>query len=91
MIQREISTEPLSEEETMTVLSNFKIDEIEEEPIHKPIDCFDVNEKENIVIGISDGERKEVVVYNSLHEFIKGYEFIDSGSFGIEWKVRSSF
>ena len=79
------STEPLSEKETMTVLSNFKIDEIEEEPIHKPIDCFDVNEKENIVIGISDGERKEVVVYNSLHEFIKGYEFIDSGSFGIEW------
>lgn len=78
------STETLDINAENTLRNNLSISLITEEPINKPIVCFDVNDAGMIALGLSTHDKKTICVYNE-NGFQYGYEFNDSGSFGIEW------
>lgn len=78
------STETLNTDTENILLNNLSISLITEEPINKPIVCFDVNDAGMIALGLRTHDKKTICVYNE-NGFQYGYEFNDSGSFGIEW------
>lgn len=79
------STEELSEEKKTTFISNIDVLPLGAEPERKSILCFDVNEQGMIAIGQKDSQRKEICVYSSQGEFLYGYAFNCTQSFGVEW------
>lgn len=79
------STEELSEEAKTTFVSNISISPLKTEPAKKGVLCFDVNEQGMIAVGQKDFNEKEVCVYTSKGEFLYGYAFDCTQSFGVEW------
>ena len=79
------STEKLTKEEQTTFESNVMITLLTEEPDKRSILCFDVNENGLIAIGQKGDYGEQICVYSSVGEFIYGYSFETSGSFGVEW------
>ena len=67
------STKELSEERRYSFAENVNISSLSKEPVHKSIQCFDVNEKGMVAIGQQDVYGTEVCVYNSSKEFLYGY------------------
>lgn len=80
----------VTDEEKSQFLSNCEILFLGEEPIRKPICCFDVNSNQQIAVGQEDaGRRKTVCVYSSEGIFQYGYTFNCSGTFGVEWDAEN--
>lgn len=79
------STKELSEERRDSFAENVNISSLSKEPVHKSIQCFDVNEKGMVAIGQQDVYGTEVCVYNSSKEFLYGYSIDINQSFGLEW------
>ncbi len=79
------SIEDIPEETKTTFVSNINISPLKTEPVKGGILCFDVNERGNIVIGQNGSQGKEVCVYTTQGEFLYGYTFNCSQSFGVEW------
>ena len=79
------STKELTEEERSTFVSNIGLALINKEPDKRSILCFDVNEQGMIAIGRESSQGKETCVYSSDREFLYGYTFNSSGSFGVEF------
>ncbi len=80
------SAEELSEQTKTSFISNINILPIDEEPVKKSINCFDVNSNYLIAIGQkTSGSRKTICVYSNEGVFQYGYSFNCSGDFGVEW------
>ncbi len=79
------STEELAEETKTTFVSNINLLPLKAETAKKGIQCFDVNEQGMIAIGQNGSQGKEVCVYTSQGEFLYGYAFDCTQSFGVEW------
>lgn len=79
------STEELTGEERNTFVSNIRISHFTMEPVKRSILCFDVNENGMIAIGRNGAYGKEVCIYAADGNFLYGYTFDCSQSFGVEW------
>ena len=79
------STQPLSDEEMTSFVSNIDFSSISVEPEKRPIRCFDVNSGEMIAIGTQSGTAKTVCVYSHDGEFKYGFSFNCDGNFCVEW------
>jgi len=79
------STVELSEKDQNSFVSNISLSPLTEEPQKREILCFDVNEYGLIAVGQNGVNRKEVCVYNSQGNYLYGYTFNCSQSFGVEW------
>ena len=79
------STEELSEETKTTFVSSINVSPLSAEPEKKGVLCFDVNEQGMIAVGQNDSKGKEICVYTSQGEFLYGYTFNCTQSFGVEW------
>ena len=79
------STDNLQPDVYDKILSNTVFSLITEEPSKDGIKCFDVNDNGLIAIGIDGTFKKMVLVYSEDGLFKYGYEFDDSGTFGLEW------
>ena len=77
--------EELPQKEIDAFIADQNISLIKGEPKKQPIECFDVNQKELIALGSSNGEDKFIWVYSKQGDFKYGYSFSAYGSFGIEW------
>lgn len=84
-VNQGFSTEPFPQEDMDTLLANIHLVLLQNEPNPKSIECFDVNQDGQIAIGFSKFEEKTICVYTSEGDFQYGYQFQDSGSFGVEW------
>ncbi len=78
-------TEELSEEIKTTFVSNINISPLKEEPVKREVLCFDVNEQGMIAVGQKGSQKKEVCVYTPQGEYLYGYAFNCTQSFGVEW------
>ena len=76
-------TEDLSVNEEKSLLENINITLITREPERIAIECFDVDTN-IIAIGTQKGKTKNICVYDLECNFIRGYSFEDSGTFGID-------
>ena len=76
--------EELTEQEKNTVISNLDISVLKNEPEKKAIECFDVNQNDEIAIVYSVFDKKTICVYNET-TFLYGFTFNSSGSIGVEW------
>lgn len=83
-IETGFSIRELSDEEYENFISNVDICLITREPNKKAVSCFDVNEQGLLVVGCEDSEYKTVCIYSN-GDFLYGYEFYSTGSFGVEW------
>ncbi len=79
------STEELSEETKTSFVSNINISPLKAEPVKRGVLCFDVNEQGMIAVGQKGSQGKEICVYTPQGEFLYGYAFNCSQSFGVEW------
>lgn len=77
------STEEMSKQEIDRVLQNTEISLLQIEPAKKSIECFDANNG-LVAIGCSESMNKTVCIYTETGEFLYGYRFKSSGSFGID-------
>lgn len=82
---RGFSTELLSSDDKTLFLDNIELIAIDYEPEKRAIECFSINNKQNIAIGFSDSYNKTICVYNRYGEFLYGYRFKTSGRFAVEW------
>lgn len=80
------TTDTVSEGDAAEILKNADFSFLANEPAKRAIDCFSVNEKEEIAVGCSDHEYKTVCVYTNSGDFLYGYRFRDNGTFGVELK-----
>jgi hypothetical protein len=71
-----------SEENNLNIIDLVSINEA---PAQTPINCFDVNENHNIVIATESSFYKKILVYNSVGEFLYGYNFEYNGGVAVEW------
>lgn len=80
-----LSTEELPEETKTTFVSNINVSPLRAEPEKRGVLCFDVNEQGMIAVGQKGSQGKEICVYTSQGEFLYGYTFNCTQSFGVEW------
>ena len=83
------STKEISEKTRSTFLSNFNVSLLKTVPERRGIQCFDVNEEGLIAIGQEGPQCKEVCVYTPQGEFLYGYVFESTQSFGVEWDKQN--
>ena len=81
----EFATESLSTDTENLFLNNIELMIIDHEPEKRSIECFSVNNDQNIAIGFSNFDNKTICVYNRYGEFQYGYKFKTSGKFAVEW------
>ncbi|SEW32783.1 hypothetical protein [[Clostridium] fimetarium] len=79
------TTESMNSEKQKLFKSNINIISLHSYVKTNPIVCFDVNNDGLIALGFDDDSHKTICVYNPDGEFIYGYSFESSGSFGVEW------
>ena len=84
------STEEISEEKKTAFVSNINVSLLREEPEKSGILCFDVNEQGMIAVGNKDFQSKKICIYTSQGEFLYGYAFNCSQSFGVEWNGQNT-
>lgn len=82
-------TNQLPSEEKNMFISNINILPIDEEPVKKPITCFDVNRNSLIAIGQNTLDKKTICIYSNEGVFQYGYTFNCSGDFGVEWNEEN--
>ncbi len=78
-------SEHLPENEKNSFISNVNIRLIKEEPTKRRIECFDVSDKEMIVIAQKETNNNTVCVYSNNGMFQYGYVFNNEGSCAVEW------
>lgn len=78
-------TDNMESEEQQTFLKNVDLNLITEQPPSYSVLCFDVNEDGLIALGSQTLDKKIVSIYSSDGDFLYGYTFNCSGSYGIEW------
>ena len=79
------TTESMNSKEQKVFKSNINLTSLHSYVKTNPIVCFDVNNDGLIALGFDDNSHKTICVYNPDGEFIYGYSFESSGSFGVEW------
>ena len=79
------TTESMNSEKQKLFKSNINLTSLHLYVKTNPIVCFDVNNDGLIALGFDDDSHKTICVYNPDGEFIYGYSFECSGSFGVEW------
>lgn len=79
------STEELSEETKTTFVASINVSPLSAEPEKRGVLCFDVNKQGMIVVGQKGSQDEEICVYTSQGEFLYGYTFNCTQSFGVEW------
>lgn len=77
--------DPLTEEEQATIIKNVPVKKIENLDWTNPIQSFDVNEDEMILLLFNRSDEYAVCVYNSDFEFQYGFSFNASGTIACEW------
>ena len=83
-MQTGFSTESMPQEDIDSFLQNVNVTKLAKEPSKAAIKCFDVNERGEIAVGCGKGEIKTVCIYNSTGDYLYGYSFSCTGSFGVE-------
>ena len=80
-------TEDMPDERKNEFLSDIDLQVLSKESYNKNrIECFDVNSKGMVAIGMSKApHHRTICVYSSDGVFQYGYTFKSNGSFGIEW------
>lgn len=78
-------TDPLTKEEQTTFTENSPVKKIEELDWTKPIESFDVNEDEMILVLFKRSSEYAICVYNSIFEFQYGFSFHSYGTVACEW------
>lgn len=76
-------TEELYANEEESLLENIKITLLSQEPEKVAIQCFAVDDN-MIAIGTQKGSTKNICIYDLECNFIRGYKFEDSGTFGVD-------
>lgn len=79
------STEELSEEAKTTFVASINVSPLSAEPEKRGVLCFDVNKQGMIAVGQKGSQGEEICVYTSQGEFLYGYAFNCTQSFGVEW------
>ena len=81
-----LNTEEYPEDSFAELIDRLNIRRITARPKEAlMIECFDVNDKEMIVMGSSDSTKKTIQVYNIEGQFLYGFKFESDGSIGVEW------
>lgn len=78
-------TDNMEYEEQQTFIKSIDLKLITEMPASYSVLCFNVNEDGLIALGSESLDEKIVSVYSLDGDFIYGYTFNCSGSYGIEW------
>lgn len=78
-------TDNMEYEEQQTFIKSVDLKLITEKPSSYSVLCFNVNEDGLIALGSESLDEKIVSVYSLDGDFIYGYTFNCSGSYGIEW------
>lgn len=78
-------TDNMELEEQQTFLKNVDLNLITEQPPSYSVLCFDVNEDGLIALGSKSLDKKIVSIFSIDGDFLYGYTFNCSGSYGIEW------
>lgn len=68
------------------IISDMAISILSSEPSTVPITCFAISESGQLAVGWYAGSKKTVCVYSNTGEFQYGYEFLDNGSFEVDWE-----
>ena len=77
--------DPLTEEEQATIIKNVPVKKIEKIDWNNPIQSFDVNEDEMILLLFNRSNEYAVCIYNSDFEFQYGFSFNAEGTVVCEW------
>lgn len=78
-------TDPLTDEEQAKIIENVPVKKIEKLDWTNPIQSFDVNEDEMILLLFNRSDEYAVCVYNSDFEFQYGFSFNAEGTVVCEW------
>lgn len=78
-------TDPLTDEEQAKIIENVPVKKIENLDWTNPIQSFDVNEDEMILLLFNRSDEYAVCVYNSDFEFQYGFSFNAYGTVACEW------
>lgn len=78
-------TDNMELSEQQIFLKNVDLKLITEKPPSYPVLCFDVNEDGMIALGSESLDEKIISIYSIDGDFMYGYTFNCSGSYGIEW------
>lgn len=77
--------EPLTAKESEEIISSITFERLDLEPTKDSIECFDVNESEEVAIGSESLNSKTISIYSSNGVFQYALKFETDGSFGVEW------
>lgn len=70
-----------------TFLQNVQMARWNGDNVNRSITCFDVNEQEDIAIGMEDSNyRCYISVYDKTGRWLYGYSFVSHGTFYLEWE-----
>lgn len=78
-------TNPLTDEEQASFIENMPIKKIDSMDWTNPIQSFDVNEEEMILLLFNRSSEYAVCIYNSDFEFQYGFSFDANGTVACEW------
>lgn len=83
--QTGFQTSAVSEDEIKSLIKDFDVILLTDEPNKRTINCFDVNENGLVAIGSQSQENCNISIYNSDLKFLYGLSFECAGSYYIEW------
>ena len=84
-ITNDVDVEEFSIHEMNTLMENITIEKTQTIPKQLEINCFDVNSKNMIAIGLSNLETKYIAIYTKEGEYRYAFKFSSSGDFGLKW------
>lgn len=81
-------TEKIGEEDIPDIYERLNVQSIIEPDISIGFSCFDVNEMGNYALGFNS-DKDEILVFDSQGNFLYGFSFEGTGTFGLEWDGES--
>lgn len=83
--QTGFQTSKVAENEIKSLIKDFDVILLTDEPERESITCFDVSKNEKIALGSQVSENCCVSIYDSKFKFLYGFSFKCAGSYYIEW------
>lgn len=78
--------EEIEVDEDAGIFKTCKFELLDKEVKQRGIYCFDVNEYGYVALAFNNNASRDVIlIYNEKNEFVYGYSFSPSGTYGVEW------